>query len=298
MNKRKIEIVEVCPRDGFQSIKEFIPTETKIKVINKLIEAGFGRIEIASFISPKAIPQMADAKEVVAQVKKDNAGKDLKFLSLVANEKGVVRAVESGVDQITYAISLSERHNLANVNRSIEESMAEYDHLIKKYKGEIDFRLGLSAVYGSPFEDEEIPLDSILRMCEWALNNGTAEILLADTVGVGDPVGVKKVTEAIVREFGAEKMIGHFHNTRGLALPNTMVALDCGIHKFESAAAGVGGCPFAKGAAGNVSTEDLNHMLTKLGYETGVNMKKLGEALRIIESDAHIKPDSYLSRLI
>lgn len=297
MNKR-IEIVEVCPRDGFQSIKEFIPTEIKIKVINKLIEAGFGRVEIASFISPKAIPQMADAAEVVANVKKENADKNLKFLALVANEKGVQRAVEAGVDQITYAISLSERHNLANVNRTIEESKAQYEQMIKKYKEVIDFRLGLSAVYGSPFEDEEIPLDNILRMCEWALNNGTVEILLADTVGVGDPVGVKKVTEAIVKEFGTDHMIGHLHNTRGLALPNTMVALDCGIHKFESAAAGMGGCPFAKGAAGNVSTEDLNHMLTKLGYETGVDMKKLGEALRIIENDAKIKPDSYLSRLI
>lgn len=291
---KRVEIVEVCPRDGFQNVKDFITTENKIKIIKTLINAGFKRLEITSFVSPKAIPQTRDAKDVVAAIKSYTADKDVSLIGLVPNETGLRAAVEAGVDQITYVISVSEKHNKANVNRSVAESMEQYETLIKEYRGAIDFRLGLATTFGCPFGDI-IELDNIRKMCNWAFDLGTKEILMADTVGLGNPRIIEEVMRVLVKDFGEERFIMHLHNTRGMALANILVALNNGITKYESAAGGLGGCPFAPGAAGNVATEDLNNMLKEMGITTDIDMKVLGEAISLIESHVNARIVSHMS---
>lgn len=293
---KSVEILEVCPRDGFQNIKDFIATEDKIAIIEKLIDANFKRIELGSFVSPKAIPQMADTKEIVAAAKKYAVGKDIKFVALVPNARGVESAIGAGVDQITYVISASESHNKANVNRSVAESMEQYEALIKQYKGDIDFRLGLATTFGCPF-GEDVKIERIKEMCKWAFELGTVEILMADTVGLGNPKKVSEIMDVLVREFGSGNFVMHLHDTRGLALANTLAAMQYGITKYESAAGGLGGCPFAPGASGNSATEDLYYMLNEMGIETNINIEKVYEAIQLIKAKVNTNIFSHLAAL-
>ena len=293
---KSVEILEVCPRDGFQNIKDFIATEDKIAIIEKLIDANFKRIELGSFVSPKAIPQMADTKKIVAAAKKYAAGKDIKFVALVPNARGVESAIEAGVDQITYVISASESHNKANVNRSVAESMEQYEALIKQYKGDIDFRLGLATTFGCPFGDD-VKIERIKKMCNWAFELGTVEILMADTVGLGNPKKVSAIMDVLVREFGSNNFVMHLHDTRGLALANTLTAMQYGITKYESAAGGLGGCPFAPGASGNSATEDLYYMLNEMGIETNIDIEKVYEAIQLIKSKVNTNIVSHIASL-
>lgn len=292
----KVEILEVCPRDGFQNVLDFIPTEKKIEIVKSLVDADFKRIEVGSFVSPKAIPQMADSKDVIAAVREYAKGKDLTFVSLVPNARGVENAIEAKSDQITYVISVSEAHNKANVNRTVAESKEQYEILIQEYKAQVDFRLGLATTFGCPF-GEDITVDRVMRMVEWALKLGTKEILMADTVGLGNPKKVDTIMKAVTEEFGPENFIMHLHDTRGLALANSITAMQYGITKFESAAGGLGGCPFAPGASGNVATEDLYYMLSEMGIETGINIEKVYEAIDKIKENVHANLSGHLALL-
>jgi len=293
---KSVEILEVCPRDGFQNVKDFIATEDKIAIVERLIDANFKRIELGSFVSPKAIPQMADTKEVVAAAKQYAVDQDIKFVALVPNARGVESAIAAGVDQITYVISASESHNKANVNRTVAESMEQYEALIKEYKGDIDFRLGLATTFGCPFGDE-VKIERIQEMCKWAFDLGTVEILMADTVGLGNPKKVSEVMRTLVNEFGPEKFVMHLHDTRGLALANTLAAMQYGITKFESATGGLGGCPFAPGASGNAATEDLYYMLSEMGIETNIEIEKVYEAIQLIKDKVNTTIVSHLAPL-
>ena len=293
---KSIEILEVCPRDGFQNVKDFIATKDKIAIVEKLIDANFKRIELGSFVSPKAIPQMADTKEIVAAAKRYAVDKGIKFVALVPNARGVESAIEAGVDQITYVISASESHNKANVNRSVAESMEQYETLIKEYKDNIDFRLGLSTTFGCPFGDE-VKIGRIQEMCRWAFELGTVEILMADTVGLGNPKKISEVMSTLVSEFGPNNFVMHLHDTRGLALANTLAAMQYRITKYESAAGGLGGCPFAPGASGNAATEDLYYMLNEMGIETNIDIKKVYEAIQLIKAKVNTNIVSHLEPL-
>ena len=293
---KSVEILEVCPRDGFQNVKDLIATEDKVAIVEKLIDANFKRIELGSFVSPKAIPQMADTKDVVAAAKKYAVDKDIKFVALVPNARGVESAIAAGVDQITYVISASESHNKANVNRSVTESMEQYETLIREYKGNIDFRLGLATTFGCPFGDE-VKIDRIREMCKWAFDLGTVEILMADTVGLGNPKKVAEVMSTLVSEFDPNHFVMHLHDTRGLALANTLTAMQYGITKFESAAGGLGGCPFAPGASGNAATEDLYYMLSEMGIETNIDIEKVYEAIQLIKTKVKSDVVSHLAPL-
>lgn len=287
-----INIVEVCPRDGFQNVKTIINTETKIEIIKILIDAGFKEIEIASFVSPKWIPQMADAVEVIEEIdiyRKVN-GISVELLGLAPNIKGVDNAMKTSIDGINYPISVSELHNKSNVNRTRAESFSELKEIIEKYKG-INVNLGLATTFGSPYEGDKIIIDDIISMTEKAFNIGVRKVILSDTVGIGNPNVVDEVLEGLKRYVDLDKISLHLHDTMGMALANTLVGLRHGIKNFESSAGGLGGCPFAPGAAGNIATEDLLNMLNLMGKKTGIDLRKVLNATELISN----KVDSRLA---
>lgn len=291
-----VEMIEVCPRDGFQNIHDLIPFDTKVAVIKQLAAAGYQRIEICSFVSPKAIPQMADAVDVVASTREMLKSNGVKTAALVPNARGVETAVTCGIDELTYVISVSEKHNMANVKRTPAESMEEFKALIGQYGDKVRFRLSLATALGCPF-GEEIRTERVLEMARFGFELGCEEVMIADTVGMANPVRVSALMTALVHAYGPDKFIMHLHDTRGLALANTLAAMQLGLHKFESAAGGLGGCPFAPGAAGNVASEDVLNMLTEMGVETGVDAGALNEAVILIQEGVHAPIVSHMAGL-
>ena len=293
---KKVELVEVCPRDGFQNVHDLIPYEAKVAIIKKLAEAGFKRMEVGSFVSPKAIPQMADTKAVVAEVKDVLKANGVRSVALVPNARGVETAVECGVDEVTYVISVSEQHNMANVRRTPNESLEQFKALIGEYGSKIDFRLALATALGCPF-GEEIRAERVAEMAKFGLDLGCKEVMIADTVGVSNPKRTHELMSLLVKEFGADTFVMHLHDTRGLALANTLTCLQLGVNRFEAAAGGLGGCPFAPGAAGNAATEDVLNMMNEMGIETGINNDILHEAVELIQANVHANIISHLTPL-
>ena len=293
---KKVELIDVCPRDGFQNVHDIIPFDAKVAIIKKLAEAGFKRIEAVSFVSPKAIPQMADAKDVMAAVKDTLKEHGVRSVALVPNARGVETAVECGVDELTYVISVSEQHNMANVRRTPDESMEQFKALIGQYGDQVQFRLALATALGCPF-GEEIRTERVAEMVKFGLDLGCKEVMIADTVDISNPKRTYDLMSVLVDQFGPEKFVMHLHDTRGLALANTLTCLQLGVHKFESAAGGLGGCPFAPGAAGNVATEDVLNMMSEMGIETGIDNDKLHEAVVLIQENVHANIVSHLTPL-
>lgn len=293
---KSVEMIEVCPRDGFQNVHDLIPFDAKVSIIKKLAETGFKRMEFVSFVSPKAIPQMADAKDVVAAVKDTLKANGVKLVALVPNARGVETALECGIEEITYVTSVSKAHNLANVNRTPEESLEQFKALIGEYGSKIRFRLSLATALGCPF-GETITTERVSEMVDFGLTLGCKEIMIADTVGMSNPRRVDELMRVLVDRFGADQFIMHLHDTRGLALANTLAAMELGVHKFESAAGGLGGCPFAPGAAGNVASEDVLNMLTEMGVSTGIDNDKLHEAVLLIQENVHANLVSHMTPL-
>ena len=283
---KKANIVEVCPRDGFQSIKEWIPTELKKKVIDELIKANFKKIEITSFVHPKAIPQMKDAKEIVSYCLQNHQDKNVVFNALVPNLFGAKAAYESGIREITYVISTSNSHNKANVKRSREESFEELKEIKKSFK-DLKIKFAVATVFGCPFE-KYVPIKEVEWMIGNGLEIGVEEICLADTIGVANPLQIEKVLTSLNKTFSNQSFSLHLHDTRGMGLANVVTALQNGVDTFESAAGGLGGCPFAPGAAGNIASEDLVNMLSNMGIETKVELDTLLDTVGLIKNE--IKP--------
>lgn len=291
-----VELIEVCPRDGFQNVHDLIPFDAKVAIIKKLAEAGFKRIEAVSFVSPKAIPQMADAKDVMLAVKDTLKAHGVRSVALVPNARGVETALECGVDELTYVVSVSEKHNMANVRRTPDESLAQFKELAGKYGHQMRFRLALATALGCPF-GEEIRTERVAEMVRFGLDQGCEEVMIADTVGMSNPKRTYDLMEALVKEFGPERFVMHLHDTRGLALANTLACMELGVHKFESAAGGLGGCPFAPGAAGNVATEDVLNMMSEMGVATGIDNDVLHEAVELIQANVHANIVSHMTPL-
>lgn len=291
-----VELIEVCPRDGFQNVHDLIPFDAKVAIIKKLAEAGFKRIEAVSFVSPKAIPQMADAKDVMLAVKDTLKAHGVRSVALVPNARGVETALECGVDELTYVVSVSEKHNMANVRRAPDESLAQFKELAGQYGHRMRFRLALATALGCPF-GEEIRTERVAEMVRFGLEQGCEEVMIADTVGMSNPKRTYDLMEALVKEFGPERFVMHLHDTRGLALANTLACMQLGVHKFESAAGGLGGCPFAPGAAGNVATEDVLNMMSEMGIATGIDNDVLHEAVELIQANVHANIVSHLTPL-
>jgi hydroxymethylglutaryl-CoA lyase len=276
----KVIVTEVGPRDGFQIEHDFIPTATKIALINQLIEAGVPRIEFSSFVSPRAVPQLADAAEVLAGL---DRSRGTELIALVPNAKGAARAVEAGADALCVFVSASETHNRKNVNRTVEESLAGFEEVMA-----IAGRAGtpvhgaIATAFGCPFEGD-VPVAQVGRIAKRFRDLGMVGVALGDTTGMATPPLVIERCRHLAAQVPDLPITLHFHNTRGLGLVNVMAGLDEGVTAFESSFAGLGGCPFAPGATGNICTEDLVNLLNELGIETGIDLDRLCGVARRVE---------------
>jgi hydroxymethylglutaryl-CoA lyase len=275
-----ILISEVGPRDGLQSTHRIMPVDAKKAWIKAEAEAGVREIEVGSFVPPSLLPQMADTAELVAFAR-TIAG--LNVVALVPNAKGAMRAVEAGVHGMSIPFSMSETHSLKNVRKSHAEMIDEIRSVadIAKQAG-VHFAVGLSTAFGCTMEGP-ISEDQVVRLAEQAANAGAQEFSLSDTTGYANPAQVRRLVRKVKAAVGSDKMTTlHLHNTRGLGLANVMAGLDEGITTFDSSLGGIGGCPFAPGASGNIVTEDLVFMLQAMGIETGINLPKLLEVRKIL----------------
>ena len=274
---RAAKVVEVGPRDGFQNIKEFIPTEIKRRVIEAALDAGIKDIEITSFVSPKAIPQMADAASLAKEVVASRGG-GARLIGLVPNLRGGRTAAECGVKTVTYVVSASEAHNMANVRQPVADSMAGLKSLIRELP-ELEVRLDIATSFGCPYQGR-VPEDAVMALAKEAVAAGVKELVLCDTIGLAAPAGVLSLSLKALA-LGVPVAL-HLHDTRGLGLVNAMAGLDAGVSVFEASVAGLGGCPFAPGATGNTATEDLLNLFGQLGIETGVSQEAYMKAVSLI----------------
>lgn len=277
---KSVLVGEVGPRDGLQIERDFIPTATKIELINGLIEAGVREIEYSSFVSPRAVPQLADAAEVLAGL---NRSKPVHMVALVPNAKGAERAVEAGVDELRVFVSASESHNRKNVNRSIEESLKGFEDVLR-IAGAAGTPVSgaIATSFGCPFEGD-VPVEQVGMIAKRFAELGMVGVGLGDTTGMATPPLVVERCRHLKAEVPDLPVTLHFHNTRGIGLANVMAGLDEGIDRYESSFAGLGGCPFAPGATGNICTEDLVFLLHELGIETGIDLQKLCGVARRVE---------------
>src|SRR3954464_4262617 len=286
------KIVEVGPRDGLQNEKVTIPTQAKIDYITALSDAGLRTIEAGAFVSPKWVPQMADSAEVYANIPKD-PGVD--FPVLVPNEKGLDRAIEAGVKLIAIVTAASDPFNKRNINMTIDESFANYAPVAVRARAEgIRVRGYVSTAFGCPYEGDIAP-ERVLEVVARLLDLGCYEVSVGDTIGVGTPMQVQGVIGILLQVVPASRLAMHFHDTRGTALANTLAALEMGIATFDASSGGLGGCPYAPGASGNMATEDLVYMLEKMGIDTAVDLNLLVAASQIIAPYLdHPLPGRYL----
>ena len=269
----KVKIIEVGPRDGLQNIKTFVPADKKILFIKKLAACGIKEIQIGSFVATRAIMQFKDIKEVANSV---NSLRGVVLSALIPNERGAEEANTCGIKKLIFFFSVSREHNYCNVRQSPQESLKELQRICRSYLPDpsITLRVDLATAFGCPFSGN-ITTAAVLRMVEKAAAYGIKEITLCDTVGFGNPRMVEEKFSACRLRFPHINFGAHFHNTRGLALANTLRAYEIGIRSFDSAVGGLGGCPYAPGSSGNVATEDMVFMFEEMGIKTGVDLKKL-----------------------
>ena len=272
----QLEINEVAPRDGFQIEATFIPTADKIRLIDALSATGLARIEATSFVSPKAIPHLRDAAEVVAGIQRRPG---VAITVLVPNVKGAERALAGGVDEVNLVMSASDSHGLANLRMTPEQSLEQFAAIVDSVRahpagGEVFINASLSTSFGCPFEGE-VPEARVLDLVERQLALGVQGVTLCDTTGMANPAQVARLCEAAQARFPGVPFTLHFHNTRGMGLANALAAWQTGITRFDASLGGLGGCPYAPGATGNVCTEDLVHMFEQMGVPTGVDLDAL-----------------------
>lgn len=273
---RRIEIVEVGPRDGFQNLCDYIPVEDKLHFIDGLADAGIKHIQITSFVSPKAIPQMKDAAEVAKESLSRHP--DLNLFALVPNLRGAMSAREAGLNKVSNVISLSESHNKANIRRTHEESFNELDKILDAADG-LSVSVDVATAFGCPFEGK-FSVSKLLDFLGKAHDKGIREFTLCDTTGMSNPAQVREVIHKVTEAFPDTIFQAHIHDTRNMGMVNTLAAIEAGINHVQSTLGGLGGCPFAPGASGNTATEDLVNMLNDMGFETGVDQDKLVKLAR------------------
>lgn len=277
---KEVQIVEVGPRDGLQNESASLSVSDRVNYIQKLIKAGCSQVEVGSFVSAKAIPQMSDTDKVFEQVKDSLDPSQL--ICLVPNLKGLELAEKSGVKTIAVFTSPSNTFNQKNINATVEESLLRIGPVIKEAKAKgIKVRGYVSTVFGCPYEGNIRP-DQVLELTEKLLDWGAYEVSLGDTIGIAHPKQVQEFFQLISGKLNPAQLAMHFHDTRGLAVTNILVSLLAGVRVFDGASGGLGGCPYAKGATGNVATEDLCHFFHSMGVSTGIKMEKLIEASQFI----------------
>ncbi|MFM1880273.1 MAG: hypothetical protein RLZZ344_507 [Pseudomonadota bacterium] len=279
--KQRVKVVEVSPRDGLQNEKAEVSTETKISLIERLAEAGVVNVESASFVSPKWVPQMADGAAVMAGIRRQPG---TWYSVLTPNLKGYEAAAMAQADEVVIFSAASETFSQKNINCSVAESIARFRPVAQAAKTDgIALRGSISCSLGCPYEGEISP-SQVLAVVDRMMDLGCHEIDIADTIGVGTPEKTKRLFRAIAQHHDLEKFSGHFHDTYGQAIANVYAALEAGVSIFHGSVAGLGGCPYAKGATGNVATEDLVYLLHGLGLETGIDFDALCEAGAFISS--------------
>ncbi len=273
----RVFINDVAVRDGFQSEPRFVPTEDKIRLIDRLSGTGVAKIEATSFVSPKAIPNLRDAEEVMRGIARNPK---VVYVALVPNERGCERALACDADEINLVMSIGESHNLANMRMSCEQSLSQFRQVMSLVRGSRTRVNGtIATAFGCPFDGDQ-PADRVLWAAENYLEMGMQSITLADTTGMAQPVQVAQLCRQFSERFPAIPLTLHFHNTRGMGLANALAALDAGVVSFDASLGGIGGCPFAPGATGNICTEDLVHMIESCGVPTGVDLDRLLQAAR------------------
>ena len=274
---RHARIVEVGPRDGLQNEKTFLPTATKIELIDRLSDTGLQTIEATSFVSPKWVPQLADAADVYTAIRKETG---VRYPVLVPNLQGYERARAVGVSEIAVFTAASEAFNRKNINASIDESIERFTPVIERAKVDgVAVRGYVSTVLGCPYQGE-VPVADVVRVAKRLHDLGCYEISLGDTIGIGTPAKAKSMVAAVAEHVPMSALAVHFHDTRGQALANILACLELGVAVIDSSVSGAGGCPYARGATGNVASEDVVYMLRGMGVETGVDLDKLVETGR------------------
>lgn len=285
--RRTIQIVEVGPRDGLQNESKTLSIQDRFLLVKKLVSAGAKRIEVGAFVSPKWVPQMANTAELLRLIRADaglSAPQTFRRLSvLVPNTEGMAAAIESGIREVAVFGACSETFSKKNINCSIEESFARFAEIMpmaRKHK--IAVRGYLSTAFGCPYEGR-VPEARVVELTKKMKKLGVYEVSVGDTIGVASPLQVDSLVRKLKRAVGAKALALHFHDTRGTALANSLKGLELGISVFDASVGGLGGCPYAKGASGNVATEDLQYMLERMGYKTGLDLTRLAEAAQWLE---------------
>jgi len=278
---RHITVVEVGPRDGLQNEHALVNTRDKIEFVNRLTAAHLPVIEVSAFVSPKWVPQMADASEVFAGITR---APGIRYTALVPNLAGLDRALQAGVTEIAVFAASTETFSQKNINQSIDDSLANYKQVCERATASgLRVRGYLSTAFGCPFEGRVAP-ERVAELTARLLELGVFEVAVSDTIGIAHPGDVPRVLTAVLARAPVDRIALHFHDTRGTALANVLTALPFGISTFDASAGGLGGCPYAPGAAGNLATDDLIYMLDGLGMDTGVSLTALSEASAFIES--------------
>lgn len=290
-NSDTVTITEVCPRDGFQSVKEFIPTDVKVELINHLMRCGYKQIEVTSFVHPKAIPQLKDADEVLQKIDR-RPGVQLR--ALIPNLRGLERAIQAGVDKVKLMLSASDSHSLSNANAPVKEALERFYPLMDvAAKNNINVSGSISVAFGCPYEGE-VPVERLIWICEQYREMGICEVSLADTTGMANPMKIKTVVRQLKQAFPQFAFSLHLHNTRGMAFANAVAGLEEGITHFDSSVAGLGGCPYAPGASGNIASEDLIHGFEEMGIKTAVNLDEVLNVARRLKKLLPNYTDSFL----
>lgn len=268
----RVRIVEVGPRDGLQNEAKPVATDVKIRLIEQLVQAGNSSVEVTSFVSPKWIPQLADAAEVFAAVKRRDG---VRYPVLVPNLQGFERAIAAGAKEVAVFAAASESFSRRNTNASIEESIDRFKPVLEQAKSKnIAVRGYVSTVLGCPYQGK-VPLQDVVRVAKTLYELGCYEVSLGDTIGLGTPAAARTMLRAVADEVPMQQLAVHFHDTRGQALANVFACVEAGVRVVDASIAGLGGCPYAEGASGNVASEDVVYLLHGMGFETGIDMGQL-----------------------
>ncbi|MGO4887585.1 hydroxymethylglutaryl-CoA lyase [Anaerobacillus sp. MEB173] len=290
-NLNQVNITEVCPRDGFQSLPETIPTDEKVAYINQMMECGFKQIEVTSFVHPKAVPQLKDASEVLEKI---NRPSGVKLRALIPNLRGLERAIEAKVDKVKLMLSATDSHSKNNANATTFEAIKGFEPLVQRAEtSPIHVGGSISVAFGCPYEGS-VPIERHIEIAKRYEQMGITDISLADTTGMANPYKIKRVVEALRKEFPSFHFSLHLHNTRGMAFANAVAGFEVGIVDFDSSAAGLGGCPYAPNASGNIATEDLVHGFEEMGIKTGIDLNRVINIAKLLEQRFPIQSDSFI----
>jgi hydroxymethylglutaryl-CoA lyase len=285
----RVKLVEVGPRDGLQNEKQAVPAAVKMELVHRLQDAGFKEIEVTSFVSPKWVPQMADAASVMAGIQRKPG---VRYSVLTPNLQGFAAALKSKPDEIVVFGAASEAFSQKNINCSIAQSIERFAPVVQAARAAgIYVRGAMSCAVGCPYEGEIAP-ERVAYLAALMKGIGVQHVGVADTIGVGTPLKVQRALEATLQHFDIDDVSGHFHDTYGQALANTLAAMELGIWQFDTSVAGLGGCPYAKGATGNVASEDVVYLLNGMGIATGIDLDKLIDAGKFISDFLQRKPNS------